>query len=173
MSYGYSEDLRERVLNYVDAGHSKTQASQLFNVERQTIYNWLALRQLTGSVKMRRTGKKKAHKIDTQALEQYISQHPDAYLHEIAAVFGVTAPAIGYWCKKLKITRKKKRRFIWSERSKSVKPSEKKFPRLPLPPEFISTSVASTSKSIELMPVQEEESVSSEKSQGKKAVATV
>ena len=157
MSYGYSQDLRERVLKYVDAGHSKTKASKLFNVGRQTIYNWLELREQTGSILMRRTGKKKAHKIDTQALSDYIAQHPDAYLHEIADTFGVTAPAIWYWCKKKKMTRKKKHRFIWNERSKSGKPSEKKFPRLPNSTEFISMNAASTTTQQELTPVPKEE----------------
>ena len=121
MSYGYSTDLRERVLSYLDAGHSKTKTSEVFSVSRQTIYNWLALREQTGCVKMRRTAKKKAHKINPQELREYISQHPDAYLHEIAEAFGVTAMAILYACRRLKITRKKKRQSFASESKRNVR----------------------------------------------------
>ena len=48
---GYSTDLRERVLAYIDAGHSQAMASSLFKVSRQTIYDWINLRKQTGELK--------------------------------------------------------------------------------------------------------------------------
>ncbi|MCH9755911.1 MAG: transposase [Gammaproteobacteria bacterium] len=45
-------------------------------------------------------------------LREFIAAHPDAYLHEIAEAFGVTPPGIWSALKRLKITRKKSRRFI-------------------------------------------------------------
>ena len=44
MSYGYSIDLRERVLSYIEDGHTQKEASEVFKIPRQTIYNWLCLK---------------------------------------------------------------------------------------------------------------------------------
>jgi len=48
MSYGYSIDLRERVLSYIEDGHTQKEASEVFKIPRQTIYNWLCLKTGTG-----------------------------------------------------------------------------------------------------------------------------
>ena len=37
----YSLDLRKRVLDFIQAGGSKTEAAKRFNVGRTTIYKWL------------------------------------------------------------------------------------------------------------------------------------
>ncbi|MCJ2542790.1 IS630 transposase-related protein, partial [Thermostichus vulcanus] len=37
----YSLDLRERVVKYVEEGGSPTEAAQLYDVSRATIYRWL------------------------------------------------------------------------------------------------------------------------------------
>lgn len=41
---GYSRDLRESILAFIDAGRSKAMAYSLFKVSRQTIYDWMNLR---------------------------------------------------------------------------------------------------------------------------------
>lgn len=51
MGKAYSVDLRLRVLAALDAGLSKMQAHQTFQISRSTIDDWLKLRQQTGSVK--------------------------------------------------------------------------------------------------------------------------
>ena len=50
----YSEDLRQRVWQYVANGSSKAQASRLFGVSRTAIYRWLnddSLRKKLGRTK--------------------------------------------------------------------------------------------------------------------------
>jgi len=50
MGKAYSVDLRLRVLGALDAGLSKMQAHQTFQISRSTIDDWLKLRAQTGSV---------------------------------------------------------------------------------------------------------------------------
>ena len=39
----YSIDLRKKVIEYLKKGKSKVEASKVFGVTRQTIYNWIRL----------------------------------------------------------------------------------------------------------------------------------
>jgi transposase len=48
-------------------------------------------------------------KLDPIKLREYVSDHPDAYLQEIADVFGCVESAVRKALKRLKITRKKRR----------------------------------------------------------------
>lgn len=45
-----SVDLRERVVEAVDAGDKIAKVARRFGVTRPTIYSWLALREQTGSL---------------------------------------------------------------------------------------------------------------------------
>ncbi|MDB2614189.1 transposase [Chlamydiales bacterium] len=51
-------------------------------------------------------------KIDYDQLKKHVQLHPDQFLYEVAEKFSVTLQAIFYALKKLKITRKKRPRFI-------------------------------------------------------------
>lgn len=108
MTNGYSNDLRERVLAYKDAGHTQKETCEVFGISRSALNDWLKLRRETGSAHLRARPKtRRNRKIDEQALREYVAAHPDAYLHEIGAVFGVTGTAILYACRRYGITRKK------------------------------------------------------------------
>ena len=120
MSYGYSIDLRERVLSYIEEGHSQKAASETFKVPRQTIYNWLCLKADTGSLKMRRVGQRRPWKIKEEDLRQAVKDHPDDYLYELAALFQVTPSGIYRALKRYKITRKKRHFFIGKEMRSNV-----------------------------------------------------
>ena len=121
MSYGYSLDLRERVLSYIDAGHSQKEASEIFKIPRQTIYNWQRLKAQTGELNMRRSRQRRALKITEDALRQAVETRPDDYLYELASVFGVSPSGIYRALKRYKITRKKRRFCIKKEMTLNVK----------------------------------------------------
>ena len=97
----YSKDLRERVLRYIANGVSKKEASRLFGVHRQTIYNWLSLDDLS----VRRYGPR-IRKLDKEALRIHVRDYPDALLRERALHFGVHINAIWVALKQLEITKK-------------------------------------------------------------------
>ena len=114
MSKAYSLDLRQRVIEHVEEKQDKNNVSNLFKVGIATIYRWLALKRKTGSIM---PSKRKAYKkkIDDKKLSQYVEEHLDSFLSEIAKEFGVTAHGVFYALKRLKITRKKRQLYIKKE----------------------------------------------------------
>lgn len=106
MSYGYSNDLREKVLRYHDRGYSQVEVCEVFEISRATLNNWL-LKRKSGDFNRCEVRRKRAHKIDADALRFYIRQHPDAYLIEIASHFKVSDVGILKACRRLGISRKK------------------------------------------------------------------
>lgn len=109
MSYGYSIDLRSKVLSYLDNGHSQKEACQVFGLSNKTIYNWISLKKETGSLALRRAKHYKTSKFEEHKLRDYVVSHSDDYLEEIAAVFKGSASGVYRALKRLKITRKKSR----------------------------------------------------------------
>ena len=51
MPIPYSYDLRTKVINVIDEGMSKTEASRIFQISRNTINLWLRKREQTGDYK--------------------------------------------------------------------------------------------------------------------------
>lgn len=123
MSYGYSLDLRERVLSYIESGHTQKAASEVFKLSRQTIYNWLCLKSETGDVRMRRSGLRSSPKIEATALRQAVDLYPDSYLWELATRFKVTPSGIYRALQRHKITRKKRPFSLKKERKANVRNS--------------------------------------------------
>lgn len=106
MPKAYSEDLREKVLKYVEKTNDKNKASELFGIGIATIFRWIVRKKEKGHVKP--TKRPYAFKrIKDEELKKYIESHPDHFLSEIAKHFSVSPQAIFYALKKLKITRKK------------------------------------------------------------------
>lgn len=121
MSYGYSINLRERVLSYIDDGHTQKEASEVFKIPRQTIYNWFCLKSETGGLRMRHSGKRHYSKFDAEKLKETLILPPDYYLSEIAVVFKVTPSSVCRALKRCGITRKKRAFSSRNEITKSVK----------------------------------------------------
>jgi transposase len=128
MSVAYSMDLRERVVEHVRL-HNKKSASEIFKVSRPTINKWLEYERRYKSLSARKPpGRRSA--IDAKELSLYIAEHPDHYLREIAACFGVSYVSIYYACKRLGISRKKNDTILRARRAKeiSVQRRDKKYP---------------------------------------------
>ena len=102
----YSEDYRKRALEYMDEGHTYEELYEAFKIYPSRISQWRKLQEKTGGLKpqYRET---RSGKIDMKRLEQELERKPDAYLSELAAIFGCTDQAIFYALKRLKITVKK------------------------------------------------------------------
>lgn len=84
MAYGYSVDLRERVLQALAGGMSKMMAHRTFRVSRSTIDHWLALREETGSVAPRAPRHLRARQLEGAAFEEFAKRHSHATLPEMA-----------------------------------------------------------------------------------------
>jgi transposase len=102
----YSEDFRRRAIEYIDEGHTYDELYEAFKIYPSRISEWRKLLNKTGELKpqYRET---RSSKIDMKQLEQVLERKPDAYLSELAAIFGCTEQAIFYALKRLKITNKK------------------------------------------------------------------
>ena len=102
----YDKKYRERVLEYRNEGHTLAETRKVFKVSITAIKGWEKLFAETGSLQKREL-KRPFKKIDPVKLDAYVKEHPDAYLQEIADVFGCVESAIRKALKRLKITRKK------------------------------------------------------------------
>ena len=107
MKPGYSIDLRERVVAYVEQGGSKAAAVALFQVSRRSIYYGLQRKRETGKLLPKALKPYKVRKLDKTQLAKFVEICPDATLQETADHFGVWPSTVWYALKRLKITRKK------------------------------------------------------------------
>ena len=96
----YSMDLRERTVNFVRAGGSRTEASRLFKVSRKTIFHWLTRPDLSP------TPRTKKGKINTLKLVSHVQAHPDRLLRERAAEFGVSPSGMWRALQRMQISKK-------------------------------------------------------------------
>jgi Transposase and inactivated derivatives len=102
----YDVTYRQRAIEYWTEGHSQRATAAVFKVNPGTLQKWKAQLAKSGNL----TPKKRREtwrKIDPTRLAEYVSQHPDAYLKEIAQEFNCTDVAILIALRRLKITRKK------------------------------------------------------------------
>ena len=104
---GYSVDFRECVLAYLSRGHSIKSASDVFQVSEKTINNWRQRVRKEGHCKPLVSPRRASRKLDDKRLLEYINQHSDATLSEIAGFFSCAPTSVFQRLKKLKITRKK------------------------------------------------------------------
>src|SRR5688572_27684895 len=111
MTYGYSNDLRERVIAYYDDEHSQVQTCEVFQISRATLNNWLRQRRETGKISLPARSQERRGKLKRTELEGYLEAHPDAYLEEIGVALGVSGTAIYYACQRWGLVRKKSRQL--------------------------------------------------------------
>lgn len=102
----YEKQYRERVISYIEAGHSQREAAEHFGVGTTTISRWVRLKRKTGSLKDSPPSRP-TRKLHNEELMAYVKEHPDAYLSEIAEHFKCAASSVHYALKRLKITYKK------------------------------------------------------------------
>ena len=97
----------QKLISVAKEGHSLTQTAAVFKVNISTIIAWKRRYEATGDVKIkvRRPVNKK---IIPEKLIKYVEEHPDAYLKEIAEVFGCHPSSVLKRLRKLGITRKKR-----------------------------------------------------------------
>lgn len=113
----YSVDLRQRIMEAVDAGMPRTEAARLFRVSVATIKRYRQRRRATGGLLPGRSPGRTPEIAPAQypALAAQIAAHPDATLAQHAATWraeqgaAVSLWAVGRALVRAKITRKKRR----------------------------------------------------------------
>lgn len=106
----YSLDLREKVMKFIEDGHSKVEACKVFNIGKSTLFAWFRKLKQYGTLESKKpkTGQRK---IDLDKLVQAVRECPDKTLKEYAEDFNVSIKGIWSALKKLGITLKKQQRI--------------------------------------------------------------
>lgn len=117
MATPYSYDLRTKVLQAIDGGMTKTQASRVFSISRNTINLWLKRREETGDYKAI-DGYQKGYQPKIASLEkfrEFAREHGKKTQAEMAQAWNgeISARTIGKALKKIGFTRKKN---LWVSR---------------------------------------------------------
>ena len=101
----YSEDLRKRVLRFVQQGGSKAEAARRYEVHLRTVFVWLA----QGDSHQRgKPGPRTSRKFSRDKLAKLVAKQPDALLKELAQALGVQSiNTISHALKQMGISRKK------------------------------------------------------------------
>lgn len=127
----YSEDLRKRVLSYLDRGQSKMSAHRTFGVSRSTIDRWLKLRATTGGLQANTTYHRgKAPTIhDLEAFAGFAGRHSGCTLAQMAVAWEqetgqkLTLLPFSIALRRIGWTRKKRVGFTASGAKKNVRAS--------------------------------------------------
>lgn len=123
----YSLDLRTQALKYLDKIGDRKKVAETFGITLRTLANWIRRkRENCLAPKPRRCS---PSLIDSEKLQSFVREHPDAYLREIAEEFGTTLQAVFYACKRLKISLKKRHPTIRNEMKRGERNLSRKLKR--------------------------------------------
>ena len=125
MAKPYSNDFRRKVIEAIELnGLKKSEASQLFNISRNTINLWFQRKAETGDVKPKpRSVSRQNHRIqDWEKFRTFVNTHGDKTQTQMAQLWEgeMSQRTISRALQKIGLTRKKKRMGIPNE----TKPNE-------------------------------------------------
>lgn len=117
MAKAYSYDLRQKVMQAIELdGMKKSEASELFNISRNTINLWFQRKAATGDVqvKPRARSSPKRKITDWDAFRAFAKQHEDKTQAEMAQLWQgeVSSRTISRALQTVGLTRKKRRVVI-------------------------------------------------------------
>ena len=114
MAKPYSEDLRERVIEAIEAGHSQSAVAELLKIGQRTVVRYVGLWRSTGQIAPKKFGGHKKHKLAEHAdkVKALIKAEPDRTLAELQselaeAKIKVSKSALDRFLRASKITYKK------------------------------------------------------------------
>lgn len=84
MGKSYSTDLRERVLQAIGEGMSKTRAHRTFHISRSTINHWFTLRERTGRLDPPPQRRTYSRQLAGAEFEEFVRRHAHATLGEMS-----------------------------------------------------------------------------------------
>ena len=121
----YPKIYRERVLEYIRAGHTQEEARKVYKVSTAAIKAWRKLESETGSLEKRELNRQPS-KYHPDKIKQILEETPDAYLSEIAEHFeDGTIPGVQSALSRMNITLKKKSNHTRKPAKKNERCSKK------------------------------------------------
>jgi transposase len=106
MRKGYSKDLREKALKFLET-HTYKETEEAFEVSHTTLSRWKKFMQ-EGDVYPIRIDKRKSKKLNHDEIIDYVIKNPDAYLYELADNFKCSTSSIFHILIKYGFKRKKR-----------------------------------------------------------------
>ncbi len=109
MPQAYSNDLRKRVIGFLEDGVSQSSTAQTFSISIITVKRWWKSYKSTKSYEPRQRvfDLSKLRIIDYDKVAAYVEEHPDKTLKDLGKRFKTSDTAILYILRKLNITYKK------------------------------------------------------------------
>jgi transposase len=124
MTKSYSNNLRKKVVEYLDRGNSYNKASIIFKISVSALGRWYRkYRQEGNYIAKKRGGSKR--KIDIDELEKYVKGNENMTLKKAAKKFEVSIFTISYWLKRLGYSYKKKTLPTWKLAKKSERSTKR------------------------------------------------
>jgi transposase len=123
----YSNDLKMRVIEYRQKGHTLRKTAEVFKIAKTTVDRWVKTFEATGKILDKYdVSNRKYKKIEPEAFKKYVETHNDAFQKEIAEHFGCAKSSVWKALKKYKFTLKKRRIFTKNEVKKNAQNLSKK-----------------------------------------------
>src|ERR1700687_3077530 len=87
MGKPYSDDLRQRVIVAIEAGHTRAEVAELFNLALSTVGGFIRRKRDTGSVSPEKFGGYKTFLLEphTDVVKELVAEQPDSTLAELQA----------------------------------------------------------------------------------------
>lgn len=119
----YPIELRTRVLEKIETGMRIVEASMIFNVHRETIANWIKIKEENGHCESKKGYQKgHSHKIkDKDKFKKFINDNKDKSCKELSHLWGeISASTIYSYIKKIGYSNKKNisssQKGFWQEK---------------------------------------------------------
>ena len=115
MAKPYSDDLRERVVAAIEAGHTREEVAELYNMALSTVGGFIRRKRETGSISAHKFGGYKTFSLEphTDLVKELLAEQPDRTLAELQARLEkekvkVSQSGISRFLHHIKLTFKKK-----------------------------------------------------------------
>lgn len=108
----YSQDLREKVIAFLENGNNKTKTAIVFKLHRKTVANWYCRYKKEGNYLPRKRLGAKPQIIKDDFLN-YVNNNPNSTSEDIGKAFSICASGARYWLKKFSYSYKKKPLPMW------------------------------------------------------------
>ena len=118
----YPIELRTRVLEKIKTGMRIVETSKVFNVHKETIANWIKIKEENGRCESKKGIKRASHKIkDKDKFKKFINDNKDKSCKELAHLWGkISASTIYNYIKKIGYSNKKNfsssQKGFWQEK---------------------------------------------------------
>mgnify|MGYP002146142517 FL=1 len=104
----YGIEIRERVIKYINKGHSQKEAMEVFELHRNTVNRWYKRYKEEGHVEARKRVGNRTRKVDQEELRKYVELlNGEVKLKELGKKYGVSGTQIGKILDKLGFSYKK------------------------------------------------------------------